>query len=982
MADTQDVDPSSGARAKSAIKRLRASRGTLFGVLVYLIALSAWGFRWAGPRGTSGTVTQLAAATYASMITKIVGGWSNSQLAIARWAVGLDFVFIGMYVAAIAIACLWHNHRPELIRIGRVFAVVAVAAGLADVVENVVLLRVMSAPPSAGSVRALHDAYLIRWWLVGISAAFGSLMLCIAAADWFRAVDHHPADQAVAQEADLAAQSSSSMRFVRVTPSAADDPSPLQSLLIWLRGQRVAPFVPATTPVLPAGGRGMSFSGGGIRSAAFNLGVLQEMDLAGELDEIDYLTAVSGGSYIAGAHAILRSRAPAGAARPWARGTPEEEYLRNRTTYLAPGLVGKLDALWRLVRGLAANVTVIASVICVAGFLFGVAVLGPHLIRPVTDCLRKRYCSFVVPGWVLWTMLVTGALAVLTGGIEVLRRSRHDNVTRFLQAWSLRLVIALGIEAIFLLLAPAILTLVQNQRGIPAIVGTLAASWAGLLGGIAGAVGLSSLGFLRPVGAKPPPTGGSPQSPGPIMGALKRLWDLIKGSVVKLIVALVGPLLAFVLFLSFAFTGAFRAGGFGWQATFIFAASVMIAVLLFGDLTNWSLHPFYKRRLSSVFALERTLLPDGSIVAREARYDDPIPFTKLSSTKPELIVCAAANVSDYGATPTNRHVTPFNFSRNEIYAGRVLGTTDMGRYEETNGKRARDISVPAAVAMSGAALSPSMGKMSRWYATFLLAVANVRLGVWLPNPRAVERERSGGRRVRRRAGPFYLLWELLGRNSYRHDYIYVTDGGHYENIGLVELLRRGCTEIYCFDASGDKVDTFNTFGEAIAIARSELGVEISIDPFAMTPKAGDDDYVPRDHVMGQIWFMGDREKGEPSGRLILAKAGVTHSAPADVRSWKDRDAPFPTHGTVSQLYTEERFEAYRALGAHIARGAIETMRGVEPETDSEVSRLVDVAKLEAQAAQGKVERFFESMLESLRDSFLSAAMGSGEDRGP
>ena len=446
--------------------------------------------------------------------------------------------------------------------------------------------------------------------------------------------------------------------------------------------------------------------------------------------------------------------------------------------------------------------------------------------------------------------------------------------------------------------------------------------------------------------------------------------------------ALVGPLLAFALFLSFAFTGAFRAGGFGWQATFIFAASVMIAVLLFGDLTNWSLHPFYKRRLSSVFALERTLLPDGSIVAREARYDDPIPFTKLSSTKPELIVCAAANVSDYGATPTNRHVTPFNFSRNEIYAGRVLGTTDMGRYEETNGKRARDISVPAAVAMSGAALSPSMGKMSRWYATFLLAVANVRLGVWLPNPRAVERERSGGRRVRRRAGPFYLLWELLGRNSYRHDYIYVTDGGHYENIGLVELLRRGCTEIYCFDASGDKVDTFNTFGEAIAIARSELGVEISIDPFAMTPKTGDDDYVPRDHVMGQIWFMGDREKGEPSGRLILAKAGVTHSAPADVRSWKDRDAPFPTHGTVSQLYTEERFEAYRALGAHIARGAIETMHGVEPETDSEVSRLVDVAKLEAQAAQGKVERFFESMLESLRDSFLSAAMGSGEDRGP
>jgi hypothetical protein len=45
-------------------------------------------------------------------------------------------------------------------------------------------------------------------------------------------------------------------------------------------------------------------------------------------------------------------------------------------------------------------------------------------------------------------------------------------------------------------------------------------------------------------------------------------------------------------------------------------------------------------------------------------------------------------------------------------------------------------------------------------------------------------------------------------------FLYVTDGGHWENLGLVELLRRGCTKIYCFDAAGDKEQTFFTIGEA------------------------------------------------------------------------------------------------------------------------------------------------------------------------
>src|SRR5262245_14232271 len=43
---------------------------------------------------------------------------------------------------------------------------------------------------------------------------------------------------------------------------------------------------------------GLAFSGGGIRSATFGLGVLQALHALGVLPQIDYISTVSGGGYI------------------------------------------------------------------------------------------------------------------------------------------------------------------------------------------------------------------------------------------------------------------------------------------------------------------------------------------------------------------------------------------------------------------------------------------------------------------------------------------------------------------------------------------------------------------------------------------------------------------------------------------------------------------------------------------------------------
>jgi hypothetical protein len=57
----------------------------------------------------------------------------------------------------------------------------------------------------------------------------------------------------------------------------------------------------------------------------------------------------------------------------------------------------------------------------------------------------------------------------------------------------------------------------------------------------------------------------------------------------------------------------------------------------------------------------------------------------------------------------------------------------------------------------------------------------------------------------------------------------ITDGAHYDNLGLVELVRHRCRTIFCIDASGDTPPFPQTLNQAIALAWEELGVKISLE---------------------------------------------------------------------------------------------------------------------------------------------------------
>ena len=686
--------------------------------------------------------------------------------------------------------------------------------------------------------------------------------------------------------------------------------------------------------------QGVCCSGGGIRSAAFNLGALQSLQDRGELQKADYLAAVSGGSYIAAAHSMVGTTGGADDSDaglldedhpPFHPGSPEEQYLRNHSSYLAPDGLGKVFLAYRVLLGLLFNLFFLGLALFAAGVVLAETLYGPLYgdLSNVGDCGRPDVpCRFAadVPDGFLVLLGGLGAAILVNGVLLLLSRPRRDFVRRGLEAWATRLMLAAAAVAVVLVGIPLVAEVILNygeNRGVAQAGETASAPTLPAVG--AGSLTTVLLAVLLQLRARV-------SEPATVLEAAKgareffrKLGPRLRGALVYVAGAIAGPLLllAFVIFgasVTLADSGS-STNMLLWAAG---AAAAFLGLYFFADLNAWSLHPFYRHRLCTAFALKRVRDADGRPVAVERDYEQTVKLSETGAPGwPTLLVCAAANVSDPGATPPGRGVTSFTFSRTAI-GGPLVGAAKTKKYEKRLGRnRERDITLPAAVAMSGAALSPSMGKLTRRPFTFLMALANVRLGVWVPNPQYVAGwkrwniGRSNGHDLSKRPRPNYLIRELMGRNRLDARFLYVSDGGHYENLGLVELLRRGCTRIYCFDASGGR--TFTNLGDAIALARSELQVEIEIDPRDLVPHSKTR-LARKDCVAGSI-----RYSDGTNGVLVYARTVMTEKVSFDVRAYHEDDPVFPNHSTVDQLYTDQKFEAYRALGRRAGENALAEM---------------------------------------------------------
>ena len=215
-----------------------------------------------------------------------------------------------------------------------------------------------------------------------------------------------------------------------------------------------------------------------------------------------------------------------------------------------------------------------------------------------------------------------------------------------------------------------------------------------------------------------------------------------------------------------------------------------------------------------------------------------------------------------------------------------------------------------AMAISGAAASPNMGFHSSPAVGFLMTVFNVRLGQWLGNPR---HSKTSGRPTPLFGLP-YLVNELLGGTDDTARYVYLSDGGHFENLAVYELVKRRCGLIIVCDAEEDKDYKFEGLGNAIRKCRTDMGIDIELDVSEIAPKKAD--RTSRMHCsIGTIHYE-QADAQAPPGRIIYFKASLTGDEPADVKNYKKAHSSFPHESTADQWFSESQFESYRQLGYH------------------------------------------------------------------
>ncbi|MDB5790622.1 MAG: hypothetical protein JWQ80_646 [Massilia sp.] len=220
-----------------------------------------------------------------------------------------------------------------------------------------------------------------------------------------------------------------------------------------------------------------------------------------------------------------------------------------------------------------------------------------------------------------------------------------------------------------------------------------------------------------------------------------------------------------------------------------------------------------------------------------------------------------------------------------------------------------------AVALSGAAASPNMGTHSSPPLNFLMTMFNVRLGRWCPNPR-----KSAWTHSSPGIGLFSLIAELFGMTNADANYVYLSDGGHFENLGIYELVRRRCRLIVAVDVASDKEMAFEDLGNAIRKCATDLHVSIEVDVSKM-------DLVKGTSLCGGSCAVGTIRYShvDPDGldgTLLYIKPAIVGSENADVLNYRKANPEYPHQSTADQWFDEAQFESYRALGYHITKAAL------------------------------------------------------------
>jgi len=326
------------------------------------------------------------------------------------------------------------------------------------------------------------------------------------------------------------------------------------------------------------------------------------------------------------------------------------------------------------------------------------------------------------------------------------------------------------------------------------------------------------------------------------------------------------------------------------------AGSVLFAFVC--DINAVSMHSYYRSRLAAAF------LPEVGVQQHAGRHPLTFRLTDLraASGAPFHIINTTLNTSS-SMDAMLRARNGENMMLSPLYCG----SSSTGWRRTSNYLRG-ELTLSTAFAVSGAAVDPDTYATHSRPVSFFMTLLNVRLGIWVLNPR------HEPRRLRWPAWYQLMLREMLGVGLDEKDArIHLADGGHFENLGVYELLRRRCRYIIVGDAGADPTCTLADLGQAVQRARADLGAEMDIcaDPLFH----GDDALRKQAHLVGRVTY-ADGSHGE----ILYLKALLTENLGADIYGYWRINPDFPNQPTSNQFYGELQFDSYRELGRQLMAG--------------------------------------------------------------
>ncbi len=614
--------------------------------------------------------------------------------------------------------------------------------------------------------------------------------------------------------------------------------------------------------------KAIALSGGGIRSATFNLGVLQAFENAKRLNEMDYMSSVSGGGYIASALTWFKAKLPDSFPFGTKRvdhnklGGQVISWIRAHSSFLTPGNgITFTSLLSALFTGTVINLLIIIPI-------FILVFLG------LSIPFNMPWSSSTAPvdGFILLRQLALFALSA--GFISMIITALSTSMptaTRGKLTEKMRQVVSYCFTAAIVSFAIGIIPMLHMT--IDKLTDML----------IHASFSLSILGIVISW-----------------YSASKTQSD--KDRVAPIIVAL-GLFISCLGIVMFAYhlTTLWHNIPYYYYAllglSFVLAAGCNINLV--------SMHGYYRNRLRDAF-MPHTLPAEGGCPKKEVAswmqaqqcYLKDLP---ISNAPFHLVNCNIELTGSKQSKYRNRAGDAFMFS--SLYCG----STATG-YSTTDSYLNGQVDLASVVAISGAAVATNTTRTRSRAVNFLMASLNLRLGCWVKNPKDKGSRKSN-----------FPMWynavfnDMFGiKLNENQPYVHLSDGGHFENLGVYELVRRKVKLIFAFDVGADSEYKFHDLGKMTELIRVDFGAKLTIDITPLIPNS-----------LGESkssWVKGVIEyEDKTQATFIYVKSSISHSAQLseDINSYKRENPDFPHQSTANQFFNEIQFEAYRELGFQI-----------------------------------------------------------------